>query len=154
MTDCFVAWDQFVNTRLHTHSNCSDIIHDLLHFIMNYMLIVEDNERRHLRASSQQVFRELDALYKRLQDPSYVLVGKPDASMGTKTPNPEGVQIILSEVNRKFVGTPEGYSQLRVHTGVFSRLLPSGSRHSRRPSGTGYFSPQRSETDPAASGSR
>lgn len=125
---------------------CCDIIHELLTFIMDKMLIVE-SYGVHQRANSQQVCLELDRLYQRLEDPLYELVGTPYSGGPTIS---EGVEIILNSESRNLLAAPERYSQLREHKGLFSRIT-SSSRHRRRPSGGGYYSPQRSETDPLQS---
>lgn len=96
---------------------CSDIIHDLLDFIMESMLVVE-SRGVHRRANSHQVRLELDKLYQRLVDPSYQLVGSP-RDVGANT-YPEGAEIELNDSNKNFLARPERYSQLPEFRGDLS----------------------------------
>ena len=110
---------QFVND-LHSHPKCCNIIHQLLQFIMDYMLVVE-SKGVYDRANCEQVDNELTGLYNRLKENREDrLVAMPWAP--TKARVPEAVEMPLNSEAKRVVASEGRFSQLLEHTGHTTRL--------------------------------
>ncbi|KAK4185074.1 kinase-like domain-containing protein [Podospora australis] len=110
---------EFVN-KLHTHPQCCDVIHQLLDFIMDRMLLVESKDIN-ARASCSEVQIELNRLCEILESPTYEVKASPRDS---KTPEiPEAVELPLSPEGTRLMNNGRFY-QLKEHTGRTIRLSP------------------------------
>ncbi|KAK3346508.1 kinase-like domain-containing protein [Lasiosphaeria hispida] len=130
---------QFVN-NLHSHEECSDIIHQLLEFVMKKMLVVESKTTQK-RGSSFDVYQELDTLCQKLEGPSFHLVATPWPRV--KADIPEAVEMPLNSDALKL--TASRFSQLKEHTGRIRRI----SRfNNQEPSASLQATPRRTQTTP------
>ncbi|KAK0724957.1 kinase-like domain-containing protein [Lasiosphaeris hirsuta] len=132
---------QFVN-NLHSHPDCSDIIHRLLGFIMKRMLVVESKATQK-RGNCYDVYNELDALYQQLEDPSFQLVATPRPRVEADIP--EAIEIPLSSDALKL--TASRFTQLKEHTGMIRRI----SQPKQDPSEGLQAGPRRTQTTPTKS---
>lgn len=115
--------------EFHTHKDCSDIIHELLDFIHDYMLVVESplNLERE-RESSNEVHKRLDQLYKKLTNPSYKLIAAPRERR--KLSIPEAVEADLHEDAKKSAMLRR--KELREHKGTAIRISQFRTNFSSR----------------------
>ncbi|KAK4185070.1 hypothetical protein QBC35DRAFT_440185 [Podospora australis] len=135
---------EFVQNRLHTHPDCSDIMHKLLDFVMKSMLVVEGNTLRGQRANCAKVQFFLNDLCSDLKNIP-TLVGTPRACENLEGFQPDAVQILLTDESLRML--KKRPTEVREHGGRTIRMTEderdsSGRRYSRT-------SPRRSNTSPS-----